>query len=449
MATHQVDAVVLVGGKGTRLRPLTLSAPKPMLPTAGLPFLTHLLSRIAAAGIEHVILGTSYKPAVFEAEFGDGSALGLQIEYVTEEHPLGTGGGIANVAGKLRNDTAMVFNGDVLSGADLAQLLDFHRSNRADVTLQLVRVGDPRAFGCVPTDEEDRVVAFLEKTEDPPTDQINAGCYVFERNVIDRIPQGREVSVEREVFPALLADGDCKIYGYVDASYWRDMGTPEDFVRGSADLVRGIAPSPALRGHRGEQLVHDGAAVSPGALLIGGTVVGRGAEIGPGTRLDGAVIFDGVRVEAGCVIERSIIGFGARIGPRALIRDGVIGDGADIGALRVVKWCPGMARCLSSRRRDPLLVRRLSFLRRDRHRWPGTRGAHPPRLSPRSALGPAVAEREPCRSATCDQARRQAEPVDQNVTVHDVERLVDLVCFQQEINILGKFCAPVRRRWHR
>lgn len=332
MATHQVDAVVLVGGKGTRLRPLTLSAPKPMLPTAGLPFLTHLLSRIAAAGIEHVILGTSYKPAVFEAEFGDGSALGLQIEYVTEEHPLGTGGGIANVAGKLRNDTAMVFNGDVLSGADLAQLLDFHRSNRADVTLQLVRVGDPRAFGCVPTDEEDRVVAFLEKTEDPPTDQINAGCYVFEHNVIDRIPQGREVSVEREVFPALLADGDCKIYGYVDASYWRDMGTPEDFVRGSADLVRGIAPSPALRGHRGEQLVHDGAAVSPGALLIGGTVVGRGAEIGPGTRLDGAVIFDGVRVEAGCVIERSIIGFGARIGPRALIRDGVIGDGADIGA---------------------------------------------------------------------------------------------------------------------
>ncbi len=332
MATHQVDAVVLVGGKGTRLRPLTLSAPKPMLPTAGLPFLTHLLSRIAAAGIEHVILGTSYKPAVFEAEFGDGSALGLQIEYVTEEHPLGTGGGIANVAGKLRNDTALVFNGDVLSGADLAQLLDFHRSNRADVTLQLVRVGDPRAFGCVPTDEEDRVVAFLEKTEDPPTDQINAGCYVFERNVIDRIPQGREVSVEREVFPALLADGDCKIYGYVDASYWRDMGTPEDFVRGSADLVRGIAPSPALRGHRGEQLVHDGAAVSPGALLIGGTVVGRGAEIGPGTRLDGAVIFDGVRVEAGCVIERSIIGFGARIGPRALIRDGVIGDGADIGA---------------------------------------------------------------------------------------------------------------------
>ncbi len=345
MAIPQVDAVVLVGGKGTRLRPLTLSAPKPMLPTAGLPFLTHLLSRIASAGIEHVILSTSYQAAVFEAEFGDGYKLGLEIEYVTEERPLGTGGGIANVADYLRYDSAMVFNGDVLSGAELCQVLQFHQTNEADVTLHLVRVGDPRAFGCVPT-ENGRVTAFLEKTQDPPTDQINAGCYVFERDIIDRIPRGREVSVEREVFPALLSDG-VKICGYVDTSYWRDMGTPEDFVRGSADLVRGIAPSPALHGQRGERLVHDGAAVAPGAVVIGGSVVGRGAEIGAGVRLDGAVIFDGVKVEAGSVIERSIIGFGVRIGPRALIRDGVIGDGADIGArcelLRGARVWPGVS----------------------------------------------------------------------------------------------------------
>ncbi|MBY0441671.1 MAG: NDP-sugar synthase [Mycobacteriaceae bacterium] len=326
-----VDAVILVGGKGTRLRPLTLSAPKPMLPIAGLPFLTHLLSRIAASGIEHVVLGTSYKPAAFETAFGDGSQLGLQIDYVTEEHPLGTGGGIANVASKLRHDTVMVFNGDVLSGVDLNQLLDHHWTHHADVTLHLVRVSDPRAFGCVPT-ENGRVTAFLEKTEDPPTDQVNAGCYVFQRQIIDRIPRGREVSVEREVFPGLLSDGGIAVCGYVDTTYWRDMGTPEDFVRGSADLVRGIAPSSALQQQRGERLVHEGAAVSPGALLVGGTVVGRGAEIGPGVRLDGAVIFDGVRVEAGAVIERSIVGFGARIGPRALLRDAVIGDGAHIGA---------------------------------------------------------------------------------------------------------------------
>jgi mannose-1-phosphate guanylyltransferase len=341
----QVDAVVLVGGQGTRLRPLTLSAPKPMLPTAGLPFLTHLLSRIASAGIEHVVLGTSYKADVFEAEFGDGSKLGLQIDYVFESEPLGTGGAIANVADKLRHDTAMIFNGDVLSGCDLSALLASHTDNKADVTLHLVRVGDPRAFGCVPTDADGVVTAFLEKTQDPPTDQINAGCYVFERAVLDRIPRDRAVSVEREVFPGLLTDG-LKVCGYVDATYWRDMGTPEDFVRGSADLVRGIAPSPALGGHRGEELVHDGAAVAPGALLIGGTVVGRGAEIGAGARLDGAVIFDGVKVGAGAVIERSIIGFGARIGPRALVRDGVIGDGADIGArcelLRGARVWPGV-----------------------------------------------------------------------------------------------------------
>lgn len=341
----QVDAVVLVGGMGTRLRPLTLSAPKPMLPTAGLPFLTHLLSRIAEAGIEHVVMGTSYKAAVFESEFGDGSKLGLQIDYVVEDEALGTGGGIANVASKLRHDTAVVFNGDVLSGCDLRALLDSHEERGADVTLHLVRVGDPRAFGCVPTDSDGVVTAFLEKTQDPPTDQINAGCYVFKRSIIDDIPKGRALSVEREVFPQLLSDGK-RVCGYVDATYWRDMGTPEDFVRGSADLVRGIAPSPALTHQRGEKLVHDGASVAPGALLIGGTVVGRGAEVSGGARLDGAVIFDGVKIGAGAVIERSIIGFGAHIGPRALIRDGVIGDGADIGArcelLRGARVWPGI-----------------------------------------------------------------------------------------------------------
>ncbi|MBY6349916.1 sugar phosphate nucleotidyltransferase [Rhodococcoides corynebacterioides] len=345
MTAPATDAVILVGGKGTRLRPLTLSAPKPMLPTAGLPFLEHLLARIKAAGIEHVVLGTSFKADVFEDYFGDGSSRGLDLEYVFEDEPLGTGGGIRNVLPRLRADTVMVFNGDVLGGTDLRAVLDTHHTSEADVTLHLVRVGDPRAFGCVPTDEDGRVTAFLEKTQDPPTDQINAGCYVFRRSVIEQIPAGRPVSVEREVFPALLAEGR-RVYGHVDAAYWRDMGTPEDFVKGSADLVRGIAPSPALEGTRGESLVHPGAGVAPGALLIGGTVVGRGAEVGAGARLDGAVLFDGAVVEAGAVVERSILGFGARIGPRALVRDAVIGDGANVGArcelLRGARVWPGV-----------------------------------------------------------------------------------------------------------
>jgi mannose-1-phosphate guanylyltransferase len=340
-----VQAVILVGGKGTRLRPLTLSAPKPMLPTAGLPFLTHLLARISAAGITKIVLGTSFKSQVFEQYFGDGSKMGLSITYVHESEPLGTGGGIRNVLSELTAENILVFNGDVLCGTDVRAVLDTHQTSGAEVTLHLVRVGDPRAFGCVPTDDTGRVTAFLEKTQDPPTDQINAGCYVFKRSVIESIPDDRPVSVEREVFPQLLAD-DHHVQGHVDSGYWRDMGTPEDFVRGSADLVRGIAPSPALTGPRGESLVHEGAGVGPGALLIGGTVVGRGAEIGAGARLDGAVIFDGAVVEAGAVIERSIIGFGARIGPRALVRDGVIGDGADIGArcelLRGARVWPGV-----------------------------------------------------------------------------------------------------------
>jgi mannose-1-phosphate guanylyltransferase len=339
------DAVVLVGGQGTRLRPLTMSTPKPMLPVAGVPFLTHLLSRIAEAGINHVVLGTSFKAEVFEAHFGDGSALGLEIEYVTETEPLGTGGGIRNVLPKLRADNVMIFNGDVLSSTELGGILDTHEATNADVTLHLTRVSDPRAYGCVPTNDEGRVTAFLEKTQDPPTDQINAGCYVFRREYIEKIPTGRAVSVEREVFPQLLLEG-VRIFGHVDTAYWRDMGTPTDFVRGSAELVRGIATSPALPDQHGESLVHAGAGVAPGALLIGGSVIGRGAEVQAGARVDGSILFQGACVEAGAVVERSIIGAGAHIGPRALIRDAVIGDGASVGArcelIRGARVWPGI-----------------------------------------------------------------------------------------------------------
>ncbi|WP_231894289.1 NDP-sugar synthase [Gordonia sp. w5E2] len=341
----KTQAVILVGGKGTRLRPLTLSAPKPMLPVAGLPFLTHMLSRIRAAGITDVVLSTSFKASVFSEYYGDGSKLDLNLRYVTEDEPLGTGGGIRNVLDLLTAEDIVVFNGDVLSGTDISQVVATHQRTEADVTLHLVRVGDPRAYGSVPTDDNGRVTAFLEKTQDPPTDQINAGTYVFRRGVIEQIPAGREVSVEREVFPSLLADGK-RVQAYVDNTYWRDMGTPEDFVRGSADLVRGIAPSPALGDRHGESLVHEGAGVAPGAVLVGGTVVGRGCEVGPRARLDGAVLFDGSVVEAGAVVERSIVGKGARIGPRALIRDTVIGDGAEVGArcelLRGARVWPGV-----------------------------------------------------------------------------------------------------------
>lgn len=301
-----------------------------MLPTAGVPFLEHLLSRIRAAGIGHVVLGTSYKAETFSEYFGDGSRFGLDIEYVVEDEPLGTGGAIRNVYDRLRAETVMVFNGDILSGVDLDGLLDTHQESLADVTLHLVKVADPRAFGSVPTDADGRVKAFLEKTDNPPTDQINAGCYVFARSVIEGIPAGQVVSVERDTFPGLLASG-ARVFGHVDTSYWLDLGTPAAFVRGSADLVLGLAPTAALPGPAGSALVLAGAEVAADAVVTGGSTIGRSARVGAGARVDTAVVFDGAILGAGAVVENSVIGAGAHIGAGAVVRDAVIGDGAVIG----------------------------------------------------------------------------------------------------------------------
>src|ERR1700722_3172202 len=207
MPREALEAIMLVGGKGTRLRPLTLSEPKPLLPTAGVPFLTHQLARAAECGITHVVLATSYRAEMFIEAFGDGTALGLSIDYVHESSPLGTGGGIRNAAGLLRggpDDPVVVLNGDVLSAHDLPAQVDLHRKKEAAVTLHLVPVDAPSRYGCVPTDASGRVTAFLEKTPNPVTNQINAGCDVFRRSVIDQIPAGQVVSVERETFPSLI-----------------------------------------------------------------------------------------------------------------------------------------------------------------------------------------------------------------------------------------------------
>jgi mannose-1-phosphate guanylyltransferase len=329
-----VDAVLLVGGQGTRLRPLTISAPKPMLPTAGVPFTAHQLARARDAGVDHVVLATSYQPEVFEEYFGDGSAFGIDLEYVTEVEPLGTGGGIRNVAERLRaapDEPVLIFNGDVLSGVDLRALVEHHTESGAQVTLHLVEVEDPRAFGVVPTDESGRVTAFLEKTPDPPTNRINAGCYVFRRKVIDAIPTGRPVSVERETFPGLLEAGEL-VVGHVDSSYWLDLGTPAAFVQGSCDLVRGRIASSALPGPVGEALLLSGASVAADAIVHGGSTIGRGAIVGAGATVHSSVVFDDAVIEAGAEIRESVIGRGAVIGKGTVVTSAVIGDGARLGA---------------------------------------------------------------------------------------------------------------------
>ncbi|MFD7717694.1 sugar phosphate nucleotidyltransferase [Streptomyces sp. NPDC059814] len=347
--TEAKEAILLVGGKGTRLRPLTVHTPKPMVPAAGVPFLTHQLARARAAGVEHIVLATSYLAEVFEPHFGDGSELGLHIEYVTEREPLGTGGAIRNVAERLRSgpdEPVLIFNGDILTGLDIRALVTSHADSGADISLHLTRVDDPRAFGLVPTDDTGRVTAFLEKPQTPEeivTDQVNAGAYIFRRSVIDTIPAGRPVSVERETFPGLLASG-AHLQGMVDSTYWLDLGTPQAFIRGSADLVLGRAPSPAVPGRCGDRLVLPTASVAPDAKLTGGTVIGADAVIGAGARIEGSTVLAGAIVEPGAVITDSLVGAGARIGSRTVLAGAVIGDGARVGADNELRdgiriWC--------------------------------------------------------------------------------------------------------------
>jgi mannose-1-phosphate guanylyltransferase len=348
MSREQLEAILLVGGQGTRLRPLTLSAPKPLLPTAGVPFLAHLLARVAADGVTHVVLATCYQADKFAECFGDGSAFGLSIDYVQETVPLDTGGGIRNAAGSLRGgpaDPVVVLNSDILSGHDLGAQVDLHLKADAAATLHLVEVEDPSRFGCVPVDASGRVTAFLEKTPNPVTNLINAGCYVFRREVIDQIPAGRRVSVERETFPGLIESG-AVVMGYPESAYWLDVGTPQAFVRGSCDLVLGRLPAPAVPGEPGPLLLLDGAWVAAGASVSGGTVVGEGARVASGATVEGSVLFDGAVVGEGAVVRGSILGAGAEVASGAVLDDAVIGDRAFVGAgnelARGVRVWPGV-----------------------------------------------------------------------------------------------------------
>jgi mannose-1-phosphate guanylyltransferase len=344
-----LEAILLVGGQGTRLRPLTLSTPKPLLPTAGAPFLAHLLARAAACGVTHVVLATCYKADMFAAAFGDGAAFGLSVDYVTEDVPLDTAGGIRNAAAALRGsgpeDPVVVLNSDILSGHDLGAQLDLHRKTDAAATLHLVEVTDPSRFGVVPTDESGRVTAFAEKTPDPVTNRVNAGCYVFRREVIGQIPAGRRVSVERETFPGLISSGQL-VMGYRESAYWLDVGTPAAFARGSCDLVLGRLPSPAVPGPAGPALVLTDAEVAPDAPVSGGTVVGAGASVGAGATVSGSVLFDDASVGEGAVVRDSIIGRGAVVAPGAVLDGAVIGDGAFVGAgnelARGIRIWPGV-----------------------------------------------------------------------------------------------------------
>lgn len=293
--------ILLVGGFGTRLKPLTDESPKPMLPVAGLPVTEHQILAAKKAGIHTLVLATSYLAEVFTPYFGDGSKWGMKILYAVEKEPLGTGGAIRNAAELLgRDEPVVIFNGDVLSRHSIADQISFHVTKGADVTLHLIEVEDARAFGCVPTDSDGRVSAFLEKMDNPVTNSINAGCYIFSPHVIDQIPLNTVVSVERETFPTLVSSGR-PVFGYKEQAYWLDVGTPAALFKGSRDLVDGNFQAMA-----DTQIASD-------AQITGGTSIGARCSIGSGVRIDDCIIGDDVTIDDGVILTRSFIAHGTHV----------------------------------------------------------------------------------------------------------------------------------------
>ena len=296
-------AILLVGGFGTRLMPLTKNTPKPMLTVAGLPVTEHQIAMAKAAGITEIVLATSYLSEIFTPYFGDGSKWGISIKYAVEVEPLGTGGAIRNAAQLLSsNESIVILNGDVLSSHNLSEQIRQHEAHDADVTLHLTEVEDARAFGCVPTDSNGRVTAFLEKMDNPVTNQINAGCYVFNPRVLSTIPLNTVVSVERETFPQLVAN-NAAVYGYVENAYWLDIGTPRALLKASKDIVT----------RTGQSLVMPGAHIDPSAVISGGSCVGRSCVVGADVKIDGSIVEAGATIESGAVITNSFVATGAYV----------------------------------------------------------------------------------------------------------------------------------------
>jgi mannose-1-phosphate guanylyltransferase len=313
-----MKAVVLVGGEGTRLRPLTLSAPKQMLPIVGVPMIERVLGQLALHGVEEAILSLGYLPDAFTEAYPDGRAAGVGLTYAVEPEPLDTAGAVrfaATFAGI--KDTFVVVNGDVLTDLDLTSLVAFHRDRGAEGTIALHPVADPSAFGVVPTDDEGRVTAFVEKPprDEAPTNEINAGTYVLEASVLERIPEGCRVSIERETFPAMVRDRG--LFARPDAGYWLDTGTPSAYLEANFDYLSGKR-GPLV----GPGLVERG---GPGVLLEGESDL-EGDVVGP------AVVFAGCVVETGARVERSILGPGCVISAGALVADSVLMAGCHVAA---------------------------------------------------------------------------------------------------------------------
>jgi mannose-1-phosphate guanylyltransferase len=347
-----VQALILAGGEGTRLRPLTTTYPKPVVPLVDRPFIVFMLDWLRRHGVDDVVMSCGHMAAGVRDVLGDGSGVGVRLRFVEEPRPLGTGGAL-KFAESVLDERFLMLNGDVLTDLDLTAQIEQHERTGARATLALTPVDDPSNYGLVRTGAGSEVTEFVEKPSPDQVDgnHISAGAYVLERSVLDLLRPGEPASIERDVFPRLVGDG---LYGYIGEGYWMDIGTPERYLKGTFDILEGtVATEVAQRMGEGFLAVEDGVEnagrIVPPALVESGCRIGRGAQVGgrvvlerdvsvgEGAAIEQAVVLRGAEIGANCTLRGCIVGAGARIGDDCVVEGlSVLGQGVVLGAGNVV-----------------------------------------------------------------------------------------------------------------
>lgn len=320
-----MQAIVLVGGEGTRLRPLTTTIPKPALTLVDRPFLAYMVEWLAGHGVTEVVLACGFMPDRLREALGDGEWAGVRLSYVTEPERRGTAGAIrfaADTLGDRLESRFLALNGDVLADLDLTALLRFHEERGARATLALFPVEDSSAYGLVHCEEDGAVRAFLEKTGEQAPGEINAGAYVLDRSVLDLVPAGREVSIEREVFPQLVGEG---LHGLALAGYWMDIGTPDRYLQASWDILEGRVRT-AVRATAPGMFVGADVEIAAGAVVGPRAVISPGCTIAAGAEVRESVLLDGCSVGAGARVEGSVLAPGVSVAAGATLSGAVAGQ---------------------------------------------------------------------------------------------------------------------------
>lgn len=323
-----MQALILAGGKGTRLRPLTVYTPKPIVPVMNRPFLLYQIEILRRAGISDITLSLNYQPGKIEYLLGDGSDYGVKLRYITEPSPMGTAGAYKFAEDAIR-ETTVVFNGDVLTDLDISKIIEFHKTKKAEATIVLTSVENPSAYGLVETDGEKKVLRFLEKPkpeqiENLTTKNINAGIYVLEPTVLDAIPKGENYSFEYNLFPSLLEDKKAFFAFVMETEYWRDIGTPESYLAAHQDFIGSKI--------KNFEIVKGGNAdVSPTAFVSANSVLGDNCNIKPSAKIINSILGEGVHVEEKAIIENSVVWSHTHVSNSAEISNAVIGRSCYIG----------------------------------------------------------------------------------------------------------------------